>query len=110
MTADQLQLQLLIGGAVGLVSAIIAGFYQYRIARNGNETRTRGLPGCLMLVAGWLGLVGLLVAAVSLAFTGKLTLAVVSGLGVLAGFFAGSASMFILLLRTHPDRSRKSRR
>lgn len=109
MTLDQQPLQLLIGGGVGLVSALIAGLVQHRIVRSGVEARSRRLPGCLMIVAGWLGMIGILVAAVSLAFTGRLNLAIVAGIGVLGGFFAGSASILFLLMQNPLGRSTRRR-
>jgi hypothetical protein len=45
-----------------------------------------------------------------LSVTGELSLAIVPGLGVLAGFFAGSAAMLFLWLIIYPGRPKKERR
>ena len=107
---DQQELQLLIGAAVGLIGAMTAGMLQYRIAIRNDDSRPRRLPGCLLLVSGWLGLVGLLVALVSLVLTGEMGPAIVPGMGVLAGFFVGSVAILCLWLLLHPGTVRNERR
>lgn len=86
---------LFIGGAVGFASAVIGGALQYRISSKKNDS-PRASPGCMFIVAGSLGLIGLLMAAASLLLTGGIGLVLHSGIGVLVGFFAGFALMVLV--------------
>jgi hypothetical protein len=86
----------LIGGGIGLLSATIGATIDFLIARRRNKDREEGAPpGCLMLMAGGLGLVGLFFIIASWLLTDSLRLAMVTGLGVLTGFFIGFAVLFI---------------
>jgi hypothetical protein len=86
----------LIGGGIGLVAAIIGASVEYLLARKRRqERRNDGPPGCLLIVAGALGLVGMGVAIASWLLTHSFRLAVVTGSGVLAGFFIGFAILFV---------------
>jgi hypothetical protein len=97
MEFKQQLMPILIGGAVGFASAFIGALVQFRINGSQNASRSR-LPGCAFLVSGALGLVGLLVVAGSLLITGRAQLAVISGAGVLVGYFAGYAALIITWL------------
>lgn len=85
-----------IGAGVGLVSAIGGAAVDYLIARRRKQDRqSNGGPGCLLIVAGGLGLTGLVVTALSWLLTRSIWLAVMAGIGVLLGFFVGFAILFI---------------
>ena len=79
---------LLIGVVVGCASSLIGAVVDYLIARRLKSDNKRRLPGCMLLTTGGLGLVGLMVAILSLIFTQSLLPAIFAGLGVLLGFSA----------------------
>lgn len=88
----------LIGVAVGLTSAIIGAVVEYLIVRqNRSEAEhTERLPGCMLLVSGGLGGVGLLAIAFSLLVSGEVVRMLITGLGVGVGFFSGFVLMMVL--------------
>ena len=57
---------LLIGIGIGLISALIGALVDYLIGRRRRERKTNGPPGCLMIVAGALGLTGIVVTVLSI--------------------------------------------
>lgn len=83
-----------IGLAIGLVSAIIGAFVEYLIVRQRGDQETERLPGCMLLVSGALGGVGLLVIGFSLITSGEVVRMLITGLGVGVGFFSG----FVILM------------
>lgn len=85
----------LIGGAIGLLSAVIGALVDYLIGRRRPVNETGGPPGCLMLVTGGLGGTGFIVLVLSGLLTGSIWLAVIAGLGVFAGFFLGFTALFV---------------
>jgi ABC-type Fe3+ transport system permease subunit len=86
-----------IGLAIGLVSAIIGAIVEYLIVRQrGDEIQeTERLPGCMLLVSGALGGIGLLVIGFSLITSGEVVRMLITGLGVGTGFFAGFVLMML---------------
>lgn len=86
----------LIGLAVGLASAVIGAIVEYIIVqRRGDKAEeTERLPGCMLLVSGGLGGVGMLVIGFSLLTSGEVVRMLITGLGVGVGFFGG----FILMM------------
>lgn len=86
----------LIGGLIGLSSAVIGALVQYWISRKGTETSPNELPGCIYLVIGALGFTGVVATIFSLLWTGGVRTALVIGAGVFLGFFAGFMVMFVL--------------
>lgn len=86
----------LIGGGVGLVGAIVGASVDYLIARRRTQDRrANGSPGCLLIVAGGLGFVGLIVIIASWLLSNSVTPAVAAGAGVMVGFFLGFAVLFV---------------
>jgi ABC-type Fe3+ transport system permease subunit len=87
----------IIGLAVGLVSAIVGAIVEYLIVRQrGDEAQeTERLPGCMLLVSGGLGGVGLLAIGFSLITSGKVVRMLITGLGVGTGFFGGFVLMML---------------
>ena len=85
----------LIGGGIGLVSAIIGAFVDYSVGRKRGDAENDGRPGCMFIAAGGLGFVGLIAFLLSLLFTGTIRPALMMGLGVTSGFFIGFAVLFI---------------
>lgn len=86
----------LIGVAVGLISAIIGAVVEYLIVRQRGDQETERLPGCMLLVAGGLGGVGMLAIAFSLLISGEVVRMLITGLGVGVGFFSGFALMMLV--------------
>lgn len=86
----------LIGGGIGVLSAVIGATVDYLLARRRKEERnaTR-TPGCMLIVAGGLGVTGVIFTIVSWLLTDSIRMAVVTGLGVFCGFFIGFAVLFI---------------
>lgn len=87
----------LIGLAIGSVSSIVGAIVEYLIVRQrGNESQeTERLPGCMLLVSGGLGGVGLLAIGFSLLTSGEVVRMLVTGLGVGVGFFGGFVVMML---------------
>ena len=89
----------LAGGAAGLAVAIVGGFLEYRLSlRSGARGPQQGLPGCLLYVAGGLGLAGIIALGASLLLSGGLLPALILGAGVLGGFYLGFGALFLLWL------------
>ena len=84
----------LIGVAIGLASAVIGAVVEYLIVRQRGDREPERLPGCMLLVSGGLGGVGLLVIGFSLITSGEVVRMLITGLGVGAGFFVG----FVLMM------------
>jgi ABC-type Fe3+ transport system permease subunit len=87
----------LIGLAIGLVSAIIGGLVEYLIVRQRGDSaqETERLPGCMLLVTGGLGGLGLLAIGFSLLTSGEVVRMLITGLGVGVGFFGGFLVMML---------------
>ena len=88
----------LIGLAIGLVSSIIGAVVEFLIVRQRGSTNeeTERLPGCMLLVSGGLGGVGLLAIGFSLLTSGEVVRMLITGLGVGTGFFGGFVVMMLL--------------
>ena len=86
------------GIVTGLVVAIIGGFIDYRLNLKNEvaSSEKRPLPGCMMYVAGFLGVAGIVAVIVSWIATGGIVPALVMGLGVLTGFYIGFLGLFAL--------------
>lgn len=85
----------LVGLAIGLASAIIGAIIEYLIVRQQGDREPERLPGCMLLVSGALGGVGLLVTGFSLITSGEVVRMLVTGLGVGIGFFGGFVMMML---------------
>lgn len=87
----------LVGLALGFVSAIIGAVVEYLIVRQRGEQAQQAerLPGCMLLVSGGLGGVGMLAIAFSLLATGEVVRMLITGMGVTIGFFAGFLVMML---------------
>jgi len=85
----------MIGLAIGLVSAIIGAIVEYLIVRQRGDREAERLPGCMLLVSGGLGGVGMLVIGFSLITSGEVVRMLITGLGVGAGFFGGFVLMML---------------
>lgn len=97
----------IIGIAIGLGIAVVGGLIDYWLGRRDqNEGHARLVPGCMVYLAGLLGLVGIVALIISLLLSGSLGPALVLGAGVLGGFYAGFALLLLLYLlvrRFGPD-------
>lgn len=100
--------QIWLGAIVGVISSITAISMQLRIAARSEGEVGTTLPGCILLVAGFLGGIGLIMIVASMLLTGGIELAIGPGLGVLAGFFAGSFLMIGLRLLGLSKRSNQA--
>ncbi|MBK8987521.1 MAG: hypothetical protein IPM39_15830 [Chloroflexi bacterium] len=85
----------LVGGGIGLISAVVGAFVDYFVGRRRRNDEEDHPPGCMLVITGILGVIGLAAMAVSLLFGGMVRIAVVIGLGVLSGFFVGFAVLFV---------------
>lgn len=86
----------LIGLALGFVSAVIGAVVEYLIVRRSESTEEgERLPGCMLLISGGLGGVGMLAIAFSLLATGEVVRMLITGLGVTLGFVAGFMVMML---------------
>lgn len=83
-----------IGVAIGFTSAILGAIVEYLIVRRKRDQQTERLPGCMLLVSGALGGVGLVAIGFSLITSGQVVRILITGLGVGVGFFSG----FILMM------------
>ena len=66
--------------------------------RNKNSQQMSRLPGCMMYVAGGLGLVGLFAILISIIIVGTIVPAIILGAGVLGGFYTGFALLMLAYL------------
>lgn len=87
---------LLIGVGIGLVSAVLGAVVDYFLSRRrrGEEDEAH-LPGCMLLITGALGFVGLVALAASFLFYQTVWPAVWVGVGVMTGFFVGFSLLFL---------------
>ena len=84
-----------VGLAIGLVSAVIGAIVEYLIVRQRGDREVERLPGCMLLVSGALGGVGLLAIGFSLITSGEVVRMLITGLGVGVGFFGGLVLMML---------------
>lgn len=84
----------LIGLAIGGGVALLGGLIDYLLHLRRNRAPRLGVPGCLVYMVGGLILAGIVALVVSLVTTGSATPALVMGVGVMVGFYAG----FMLLV------------
>lgn len=87
----------LLGGGIGLTSAIIGGMVEYQISSR-SETANGRLPGCMLLVTGGLGFTGIVVTLFSWFVGRDFTRPIVAGLGVGLGFFLGFLLLMVIWL------------
>jgi ABC-type Fe3+ transport system permease subunit len=85
----------IIGVAVGLASAIIGAIVEYLIVRQRQNQETERLPGCMLLVSGGLGGIGIMAIGFSLITSGEVVRMLITGLGVGVGFFGGFVLMML---------------
>lgn len=96
---------LLIGAGVGFCCAVVGAILDYRLAarnRKANEAENGRLPGCIYIVSGSLGVIGIIVIFLSF-LVHSLGRALVAGLGVSAGFFLGFLLMSLVWMLTQND-------
>lgn len=84
-----------IGVGVGLASAIIGAIVEYLIVRQRQNQETERLPGCMLLVSGGLGGIGMMAIGFSLITSGEVVRMLITGLGVGVGFFGGFVLMML---------------
>ncbi len=95
----------LVGLTVGFTSSAIGAIVDYRIMQQKDDAEESHTPGCMLIMSGFLGWVGIIVVGVSL-FLQSFNRALFAGLGVLLGFFAGFLVMlafWFILQRNKPD-------
>ncbi len=85
----------LIGGGIGLISAIVGAILDYFVIQRRGEPERSELPGCMFIASGSLGFAGMVALLLALLFAGTIRVAVVMGLGVLSGFFLGFVALFV---------------
>ncbi len=84
-----------IGVGIGLISAIVGAIVEYLIVRRRGNQQAERLPGCMLLVSGALGGVGLVAIGISLITSGEVVRMLITGLGVGVGFFGGFVLMMV---------------
>jgi hypothetical protein len=90
---------LFIGMAIGFGIALVGAAVDYWLSRTRrNPRQSHHLPGCMMYVAGALGLAGLLAIIISFILIGSMIPAIVLGAGVLTGFYSGFALLMLIYL------------
>jgi hypothetical protein len=85
----------LMGGGFGLICAVVGAMIDYLLMRRQGEDEEFVLPGCMLLMIGALGLLGLVAIGVAFMTTGTIWPAVSTGVGVLLGFLAGFTIIFL---------------
>lgn len=89
----------LIGIGIGMSIAVLGAIVDYWLSnRNNTAQQARQLPGCMLYIAGALGLAGGLALVISFIMSGSLAPALVLGAGILSGFYAGFAALILLYL------------
>ncbi len=86
-----------IGGSIGFTSAIITAIIQYLINRK-REVESPTRPGCIFIITGALGCLGLIMLTTSWFLTGSVNPAIPPGIGVILGFFLGFGLMIFARL------------
>lgn len=90
---------LFFGLGIGFSIAIIGGLVDYLLSRRENNLqKTNYLPGCMLYIAGVLGLLGIISIITSLILSGGIGPAIMLGAGVLGGFYSGFALLIVLYL------------
>lgn len=95
MLVEQVRL-FLMGGGVGLFCAVLGAFVEYVLARRRGGKEDANLPGCMLLMAGMLGIVGLAAIGISYLLIGTVWLPIVVGAGVMFGFLCGFIVLFVV--------------
>jgi protein-S-isoprenylcysteine O-methyltransferase Ste14 len=86
----------LLGGGFGLFCAIVGALVDFLLMRRrGDDDTENPLPGCMLLMIGALGLMGLLSIGVSFLITGTIWSAIIVGTGVMLGFLIGFIILFL---------------
>lgn len=91
---SQAETLFLMGLIVGFMAALTGAFLDYRISLRRVDTENPRLPGCLLLEIGALGLIGVFTTVMSFLLRGGVMPPLITGAGVVSGFFAG----FVLLV------------
>lgn len=98
---------LTLGLGIGLVLAAVGGLIEFLLAtRAAAPNQPRELPGCMLYMAGALALAGILAVLGSFLLNRSIGPALVLGAGILGGFYAGFAILFLFYLaitRFWPD-------
>jgi hypothetical protein len=87
----------MIGGGIGLVCAGLGAFVDFMVSRRRGAEENH-LPGCMLLMTGALGFVGVVMLGVSYLFYQTFSPAFWMGVGVMAGFFLGFTFLFFAAL------------
>ncbi|GAB4280079.1 MAG: hypothetical protein Kow0080_32750 [Candidatus Promineifilaceae bacterium] len=91
-----------LGGVVGLTSAIIGAFIDYRLSKKRTEDDPK-LPGCLLLIAGFLGFAGIITFIGAFVFDVSAQRPLFTGIGVTGGFFISFTLLLLLWLWTNKE-------
>lgn len=104
---DQGIVFLAIGGLVGITSSVIAFFLENYISRRRKNPDESRLPGCVMMLSGWLGVTGLIVTGISYLLSGSIRQALLVGFGILAGHTITFGVLAMLWLIANRRRSQR---
>jgi membrane associated rhomboid family serine protease len=86
-----------LGGVVGLTSAVIGAFIDFQLSKKRAEDDPR-LPGCMLLIAGFLGFAGVIALIGSFIFGVSIQRPLLTGAGVIGGFFIGFTLLLVMWL------------
>lgn len=96
MLSENLNL-FMIGLGIGLVCAVVGALVDFMMARRRGAEENH-LPGCMLLMTGALGFVGVVMLGVSYLFYQTFLPAFWVGAGVMTGFFLGFTVLFFAAL------------
>ena len=89
---------ILMGVLIGILTSLFGAMMSYFLYLRSSKERSFGPLGILLIIIGVLGLIGLVVLSISL-FVGQITLAILTGLGVLIGFTFTFGIWYAVFLR-----------
>ncbi len=95
----------LVGLTIGFTSSAIGAIVDYRVMQRKDTAEESHTPGCMLIMSGILGWVGIIVVGISL-FLQSFNRALIVGTGVLLGFFAGflvMLALWFILRRNKPE-------
>lgn len=94
----------LIGAIIGTTSSICGALIDYFRLRDSKGEEASGVPGCIFLVSGGLGLLGIIVIVISF-IAQNLGRSLWAGLGVLVGFTISFIVLVILWFFVQKNKS-----
>ncbi len=104
---NQTHFHFLTGAGLGMSTAVIGALVDWLRMRRLPDPNNGRLPGCLLLAAGALGVLGVFMIIAAWLLTGSPHIAFHAGAGVITGFFLGFVFLSALWLLREYRRARK---